>query len=83
MNWIAWIILGAIAGFIAEKLTNNDMGLIMNIVVGLVGAVLGGWLFRMLGSYQGATGLNVWSVVVATVGAVVLLLIVGAVRKKT
>ncbi|MDX1440392.1 MAG: GlsB/YeaQ/YmgE family stress response membrane protein [Rubricoccaceae bacterium] len=79
MNWIAWIILGAIAGFIAEKVTNNNMGLLMNIVVGLIGSVLGGWLFGMLNITAGGF---VGSLVVATIGAILLLLIVGAVKKK-
>lgn len=81
MNWIAWIVLGLIAGLIAEKITNNQMGLIMNLVVGLLGAVVGGWLFQMLGA-QGATGFNVWSIIVATIGAIILILVVGAIRRK-
>lgn len=80
MNWIAWILLGAIAGFIAEKVTNNDMGLLLNIVVGLIGSVLGGWLFGMLGINAGGF---VGSLIVATIGAILLLMIVGVVRKKT
>lgn len=81
MNWIAWIVLGIIAGFIAEKVTNNEMGLLMNLVVGLLGAVIGGWLFHQFGA-SGVEGFSLWSLIVATVGAVILLLIVGAVRKK-
>ena len=81
-NIIVWAILGIIAGFIAEKITKTSMGLTMNLIVGLLGAVVGGWLFKMLGA-QGVTGLNVWSIIVASVGAIVLLLVVGAVRKKT
>ncbi len=82
MNWIAWIVLGVIAGLIAEKVTNNEMGLIMNLVVGLLGSVVGGWLFRMLGA-RGATGFDVWSIIVATIGAIILIVVVGAIRKKT
>lgn len=81
MNWIAWIVLGIIAGFIAEKVTNNEMGLLMNLVVGLLGAVIGGWLFHQFGA-SGVDEFSLWSLIVATVGAVILLLIVGAVRKK-
>jgi uncharacterized membrane protein YeaQ/YmgE (transglycosylase-associated protein family) len=72
---IAWLILGLIAGFIASKIVNKQgEGLLLDIVLGVVGAELGGWLFSSLGM-SGVTGLNVYSLLVAVIGAVVLLFI--------
>jgi uncharacterized membrane protein YeaQ/YmgE (transglycosylase-associated protein family) len=83
MSLIAWIVLGLVAGFIASKLVNRTgEGIVLDIVLGVVGAVLGGWLFNRFGA-SGVTGLNIWSLVVAIVGAVVLLLIVHAIRRAT
>jgi uncharacterized membrane protein YeaQ/YmgE (transglycosylase-associated protein family) len=83
MSFVAWIVLGLIAGFVASKLVNRSgEGIVLDIVLGVVGAVLGGWLFNRFGA-TGVTGLNVWSLVVAIVGAVVLLLIVHAIRRAT
>jgi uncharacterized membrane protein YeaQ/YmgE (transglycosylase-associated protein family) len=72
MGWLAWIIVGAIAGWLASNLMHSRLGLIGDIVVGIVGALVGGFLFNLIG-VPGATGFNIWSVVVAFVGAVVLL----------
>lgn len=79
MGVIGWIILGALAGWIASKITGNDreMGAMANIVVGIIGAFIGGLVMNLLGG-SGITGLNLWSFAVALVGAVVLLLIVNA-----
>jgi uncharacterized membrane protein YeaQ/YmgE (transglycosylase-associated protein family) len=75
MSVIAWIILGLIAGFIASKIINKQgEGLVMDIVLGVVGALVGGWLFRLVGM-SGVTGLNLYSLLVAVLGAVVFLLI--------
>lgn len=75
MSILAWIILGIVAGFIASKLINKTgSGLIMDLVLGVVGAVVGGWLFAQFGS-AGVTGFNLYSLFVAVVGAVVVLLI--------
>jgi uncharacterized membrane protein YeaQ/YmgE (transglycosylase-associated protein family) len=75
MGIIAWLVLGLIAGFIASKVINKSgEGLVMDIVLGIVGAVVGGWLFSMLG-YSGVTGINIYSMVVAVIGAIVVLLI--------
>jgi uncharacterized membrane protein YeaQ/YmgE (transglycosylase-associated protein family) len=75
MSIIAWIILGLIAGFIASKIVNKSgEGLIRDILLGIVGAVVGGWLFRAFGMH-GVTGVNVYSLLVAVAGAVVFLLI--------
>ncbi|MBN1920962.1 MAG: GlsB/YeaQ/YmgE family stress response membrane protein [Anaerolineae bacterium] len=74
MGWLAWIIIGAIAGWLASKVmkTSRQQGLLMDIVVGILGALIGGFLFNQLG-IAGTTGFNIWSLFVAFVGAVVLL----------
>jgi uncharacterized membrane protein YeaQ/YmgE (transglycosylase-associated protein family) len=73
MSFIAWIILGLISGFIASKLINKSgEGVLMDIVLGVVGALVGGWLFSRFGM-AGVTGLNIYSMIVAVTGAVVLL----------
>lgn len=78
---IGWIVLGLIAGYLGSMLVNREgEGPVMDIVLGIVGAVVGGWLFRAFGA-AGATGFNLWSLVVAVIGAVVLLLIYHAIRR--
>lgn len=81
MSILAWIVLGLIAGFIASKIVNKSgEGLIMDIVLGIVGAVVGGWLFNTIG-HTGITGFNIYSMFVAVIGAVVVLLIFHAIRR--
>lgn len=74
MGWLAWLIVGAVAGWLASLVmkTNRQQGLLMDIVVGIVGAFIGGFLFNQFGA-TGVTGFNIWSVIVAFIGAVVLL----------
>ena len=73
MSIIAWIILGLIAGFIASKIMNKTgEGVALDIVLGVVGAVVGGFLFNLVGA-TGVDGFNVWSMVVAVVGAMAVL----------
>ncbi len=73
MSIIAWIVLGLIAGFIASKIVNKSgEGLVLDIVLGVVGAVVGGWLFSVFGM-AGVSGVNIYSLLVAVVGAVVVL----------
>jgi uncharacterized membrane protein YeaQ/YmgE (transglycosylase-associated protein family) len=74
MGWFAWLIVGAIAGWLASIVmkTNGQQGLLMDIVVGIVGALIGGFLFNQFGA-AGTTGFNIWSIFVAFVGAIVLL----------
>jgi uncharacterized membrane protein YeaQ/YmgE (transglycosylase-associated protein family) len=75
MSILAWIILGLISGFIASKIVNKQgEGLLLDVVLGVVGAELGGWLFSLFGM-SGVTGLNVYSLLVAVIGAVILLVI--------
>ncbi len=81
MSILAWIILGLLAGFIGSKLVNKQgEGMFLDIVLGVVGAVVGGWLFNKFGAV-GVTGLNLYSLLVAIVGAVVVLLVYHALRR--
>jgi uncharacterized membrane protein YeaQ/YmgE (transglycosylase-associated protein family) len=78
MSIIGWIVLGLIAGFIASMIVNRrGEGFIMDIVLGIVGAVVGGWLFSALG-HSGVNGLNVYSMFVAVIGAIVVLFLYHA-----
>ena len=79
MGIILWIIVGALAGWIASAIMGSREGLVMDIVIGIVGAVLGGWIMSLLG-HGGVSGFNVYSFVVAIIGAVVLIAIVRAFR---
>ena len=79
MGIIAWIVLGLIAGFIASKIyVGSGQGLLLDIVLGIVGAFVGGIIFTGIGG-QGVTGFNLWSMFVAIVGAVVVLVIYHAI----
>jgi uncharacterized membrane protein YeaQ/YmgE (transglycosylase-associated protein family) len=81
MSIIAWILLGLIAGFIASKLVNRSgAGALMDILLGIVGSVLGGWLFNQFGM-PGVTGFNLYSLLVAVVGAALFLVIYHALRR--
>jgi uncharacterized membrane protein YeaQ/YmgE (transglycosylase-associated protein family) len=81
MSILAWIVLGLLAGFIGSKLVNKTgEGVVLDIVLGIVGAVVGGYLFNMMGS-AGVTGLNIYSLFVAVVGAVLVLVAYHAVRR--
>ena len=82
MSIIAWLVVGLIAGFIASKLINKTgEGLVMDIVLGVVGAIVGGFIFNMLG-HSGATGINIYSIFVSVIGAVVVLLVYHAVVRR-
>ena len=75
MSIIAWIILGLISGFIASKIVNKTgEGFVLDIVLGIVGAIVGGFLFERFGA-AGVSGLNLYSMFVAVVGAIIVLLI--------
>ena len=75
MSIIGWIVLGLIAGFIASKIVNKTgEGVILDIVLGVVGAVVGGWLFAQFGA-AGVTGFNLYSMFVAVIGAIVVLVV--------
>jgi uncharacterized membrane protein YeaQ/YmgE (transglycosylase-associated protein family) len=73
MSFLAWIVLGLLAGFIGSKIVNKrGEGLILDILLGIFGAVIGGWLFSTFGA-SGVTGLNLYSLLVAVIGSVVVL----------
>ena len=79
MSIIGWLILGLVAGFIASKIVNRSgEGIIMDIVLGIVGAVVGGFLFSTVGAAP-VTGFNIYSMVVAVIGAIVVLVIYHAI----
>ena len=84
MSIIGWIILGGLAGWIASKIMKTDasMGVVANIVVGIIGALIGGFIVTLLGADQGVNGFNIWSFLVALLGSIVLLAIVKAVRRE-
>lgn len=83
MGIIGWLIIGALAGWIASMITGNDrqMGAGMNILVGIIGGFLGGLAMNLIGGV-GVTGFNLWSLFVAVIGAIILLAIVNAFSRK-
>ena len=82
MGIVLWIIFGALAGWIASMImgANARMGALANIVVGIVGALIGGWIMSAVGG-TGISGFNLTSLIVAVLGSVVLLFVVGLVRR--
>ena len=81
MSILAWIILGIVAGFIASKIVNRSgEGLIRDLLLGVVGAIVGGWIMEQFGRV-GVSGLNLDSLVVAVLGAVVVLVVFHAIRR--
>jgi uncharacterized membrane protein YeaQ/YmgE (transglycosylase-associated protein family) len=83
MSILAWIVLGLIAGFIASKLVNKSgEGLVLDIILGIVGAVIGGWLFNTFGM-PGVTGLNIYSLLVAVAGAALFLIVYHALTRRS
>ena len=83
MSILAWIVLGLVAGFIGSKIVNKTgEGIIRDILLGIVGAVVGGFLFGLVG-FSGVTGLNLWSLLVAVAGAVLFLVLYHALFRRT
>lgn len=82
MSVLAWIILGIVAGFIGSKIVNRQgSGLLLDLVLGIIGSVAGGFLFHLVGA-QGVTGFNLWSLFVSAVGAAVLLVSYNALLRR-
>ncbi|MFV8382211.1 GlsB/YeaQ/YmgE family stress response membrane protein [Corynebacterium hindlerae] len=83
INFIGWIILGGLAGWIASKIMGRDaqMGVFLNIVVGIIGSFIGGWVLGLFGA-DTPDGFNIASFLTALLGAVILLFLVGLVTKK-
>ena len=81
MGIISWIILGLIAGFIGSKIVESQgQGFWLNMALGIVGALVGGFLFELFGA-SGVTGLNIYSMIVAVVGSVVILVAYNAIMR--
>jgi uncharacterized membrane protein YeaQ/YmgE (transglycosylase-associated protein family) len=81
MSFVAWIVLGIVAGFLGSKIVNKTgEGLILDLVLGIVGAIVGGWIFSLVGA-AGVTGFNIYSLVVAVIGAIAVLLAYHAMRR--
>jgi uncharacterized membrane protein YeaQ/YmgE (transglycosylase-associated protein family) len=82
MSIIAWIFLGLVSGFIASKIVNHSgEGVVLDIVLGIVGAVVGGLLFGLFG-VEGVNGFNLWSILVAVAGSVVVLAAYHAIARR-
>ena len=80
MSFLAWILLGLVAGFIGSKIVNKSgEGFLLDIVLGVIGAIVGGFLFSLVGAAP-VTGLNFYSLIVAVIGAIVVLVVYHAVR---
>jgi len=81
MSVLAWIVLGLIAGFIGSKLVNKSgEGVLLDIILGIVGALIGGWVFNFFGA-AGVSGLNLYSLLVAVIGSVLFLVVYHALRR--
>jgi uncharacterized membrane protein YeaQ/YmgE (transglycosylase-associated protein family) len=81
MSILAWIILGLIAGFVASHLVNHrGEGMVLDILLGIVGAIIGGWIFAFFGA-PGVRGVSIYSIIVAVAGAVVFLVVYHAIRR--
>jgi uncharacterized membrane protein YeaQ/YmgE (transglycosylase-associated protein family) len=81
MSLFVWILLGLVAGLIASHIVNHrGEGIVLDTLLGVVGAIVGGWLFNSFG-HTGVTGLNTHSFLVATVGAIVFLFVYHAIRR--
>ena len=83
MSIFAWIILGLVAGFVASKIVNRTgQGVVIDVLLGIGGAMIGGWLFNVFG-LRGVSGLNLYSMVVATIGAAVVLVLYHALSRSS
>ncbi|TNC71972.1 GlsB/YeaQ/YmgE family stress response membrane protein [Rubellimicrobium roseum] len=80
LGWLSFLIIGLIAGWIAEKIMHRDQGLLVNLIVGVIGAYLGAFLFSLVGLETAGSWIG--AIIVATIGAVVLLWIVGMIRRR-
>jgi uncharacterized membrane protein YeaQ/YmgE (transglycosylase-associated protein family) len=80
---ILWVVLGAIAGMIASAvMKSGNQSIVMDIVLGIIGAVIGGWVMNLVG-FGGATGFNLYSLLVAIIGAIILIAVARMVRRTT
>ena len=79
-GWIAWFVIGIIAGWLAEQIMGRNHGLLTNLIVGIVGALVGGFLYNTLGGDAG--GNWIVGIIVATLGAIILLFLLGLVKRR-
>jgi len=82
MSWIAWIVVGAVAGFLASKIVGSKEGLVMMIVLGIVGALVGGYVAAEVLKIGSVDAINVESILIATLGAVGILLIMRVINRR-
>ena len=84
MGFVSWVVVGLIAGLLAKWIMpgSGPAGFIITALIGMAGASIGGFIVRLLGG-AGATGFNVWSILVATLGAIILLLLYGLIDRRT
>ena len=80
MDFIAWIVVGAIAGFLASKVMGSSEGLVMMVVLGIVGGLVGGWLATNVFKVGAVNGINIQSIFIATLGAILVVFLVGLVK---
>ncbi len=81
MSILSWILLGLVAGFLGSKIVNQKgQGILRDILLGIAGAVVGGWVFQTFGG-AGVTGLNLYSLVVSVIGAILVLVVYHAIRR--
>ena len=81
MSWLVWIVVGLIAGFVGSKIVNKrGEGAFLDIILGIVGAIVGGYVFSLFGA-SGVSGLNIYSFIVAVIGSIVVLLIYHAIKR--
>ncbi len=78
MSLLAWIVVGLVAGWLASQVVTSRFGVVGDTIIGMLGALVGGFLFEQFGS-TGTTGFSIWSIVVSFVGAVVLLVLIRAI----
>lgn len=83
MGLLSWLIVGLIAGWLAEQVSGRDHGLLENLVVGVIGALIGGFLFTTILGFPYARGLNVTTVFIATIGAIILLMLKDWARNRS
>ena len=83
MSIVTWIILGLLSGYLASMIVNRaGEGVLMDIVLGIVGAVVGGWIFTQIG-HSGVTGFNIYSILVSVVGAMIVLFLYHTIQRMT
>ncbi len=81
LTLVAWLIIGIVAGFLASALTGARESLLMMIVLGIIGAIVGGWIAGNVLHIANVTGVNLTSIIVATIGALILIFLVGGGRR--